>query len=212
MRAGKGWILAPPLPVTEWYTACTWAPLGWPCLLIRCPITVSGCVLVFPLHILHIVLFPKHQIRCWHDRWTFLRCAFSLCRSAWVYCSYITKRSNIYKDILQEKEMPFNNLQNEEKISNYVATLYVEENYPVSVHMESNWQVQVSNKIKGFHAWMWVTTGTCFFRKKIKSGVKFLTNEVASTASLKLHNQVLVGQPQMLLVVCHSDSKRCALD
>ena len=34
--------------------------------------------------------------------------------------------------------MPFNNLQNEEKISNYVATLYVEENYPVSVHMESN--------------------------------------------------------------------------
>ena len=29
--------------------ACTWAPLGWPCLLTRCSITVSSHQLVFPL-------------------------------------------------------------------------------------------------------------------------------------------------------------------
>ena len=47
MRSGKRWILAPPLPVIMGIT-CTWAPLGWPCLPIRCSITGSNHDLAFP--------------------------------------------------------------------------------------------------------------------------------------------------------------------
>ena len=55
---------SPPLPTLKWglkgadpgstcpitqYIACTWAPLGWPCLPTRCSITASGCDLALPL-------------------------------------------------------------------------------------------------------------------------------------------------------------------
>jgi len=49
MRSGKGGILAP-LLLSLRYFASTWAPLGWPCLPIRCSITASGCDSTSPLH------------------------------------------------------------------------------------------------------------------------------------------------------------------
>jgi len=58
-------IPSPPLPNLKWglgrggswlhpfrplrYTACTWAPLSWPCLPTRCSITASGRALALPL-------------------------------------------------------------------------------------------------------------------------------------------------------------------
>jgi len=58
-------IPLPPLPTLEWslerggswfhpfwslrYIACTWAPLGWPCIPTRCSITASSHDLTFPL-------------------------------------------------------------------------------------------------------------------------------------------------------------------
>ena len=60
-------IPSPPLPTLKWglarggpwlhpfqslrYTACTWAPLGWPCLPTRCSITASSNNLAFPLQL-----------------------------------------------------------------------------------------------------------------------------------------------------------------
>ena len=70
---------SPPLPNLKWglgrggswlhpfrplrYTACTWAPLSWPCLPTRCSITVSGCDLTLPLQLvnLELILFSSLQ-------------------------------------------------------------------------------------------------------------------------------------------------------
>lgn len=51
-EGGKGWILTPALLVTQVHCiACTWAPLGWPCLPTRCSITASSCDLAFLRHL-----------------------------------------------------------------------------------------------------------------------------------------------------------------
>ena len=70
-------IPLPPLPTLKWglqrdgswaasllvtqvhCTACTWAPLGWPCLPTRCSITGSSHDLAFLLH-LFFICSPKH--------------------------------------------------------------------------------------------------------------------------------------------------------
>jgi len=77
-------IPSPPLPTLKWlgglgrggswlhpflsfrYTACTWAPLGWPCLPTRCSITASGHNLTFPLHFQSLFSLQgrfRHDIR-----------------------------------------------------------------------------------------------------------------------------------------------------
>jgi len=68
MRSGKGSILAPPLPSLR-YIVCTWAPLGWPCLPIRCSITTSVCDLAFPLY---TGMMLSGIVHIWKWKWFFL--------------------------------------------------------------------------------------------------------------------------------------------
>ena len=55
MKSGKGWILTPPLLVTQVHTPGH--PWVCPCLPTRCSITVSSCDLAFSLQIVTEVFF-----------------------------------------------------------------------------------------------------------------------------------------------------------
>ena len=72
-------IPSPPLPTLKWglgrdetrvhafwslrCIACTWAPLGWPCVPTRCSITVSSCDLAFPWLYLNLQI---RGLQCFH--------------------------------------------------------------------------------------------------------------------------------------------------
>jgi len=56
------------IPSITQYIACTWAPLGWPCLLTRCSITASGPDSAFPLHLVFWVFLQRRSwvLLCWN--------------------------------------------------------------------------------------------------------------------------------------------------